>query len=638
MNFTIRLLLILFLQAGLLGQVGAGTAQEGGTLDISAPQLEAFPVVQFHLNAYDGQGRFIDSLEKNNLEIVENEQVLQPGQIERIATGLQIIIALNTSPALNNTTGGVSEFQRLQQALQDWASTQANASLDDFSLATPTGLFLIRSKDPRQFYQALVEYQPDLRTLQPSLNSLAEALDLATDPLNDPLARRSILYITPPLIGNNDTSLADLASRAQKIGVQVNIWLISPTASSTPDPLQQVAEATGGKFFRITPTDPLPEIEPLFSPLRQTYRVQYPSKIRASGSHRLSVNLRQGMTLLSSNQQRFELTVQPPNPIFLAPPALIRRSWKAPQEGSPTPYLEPEQVDLQVLIEFPDQHPRAITASRLYVNDELVHENTTEPFDQFTWPVGNLIAPASLALRVEVVDELGLRGSTNEIPVEILIDQPAKTSLSDRFSQRGVIAIAAIVVSGTALALVLAMTSARRASRRRQPASRKRPNDPLTQPVTIPPVPARKATTRPKKDGQPAGPTPIWPQPANQTGPARLVTLDENEQPVTGGAIPLIRQEITFGSDPRRATQVLNSTTVDSLHARLFRSPEGDFSLADQNSVAGTWINYAPVTTHGARLEHGDLIHIGKVMFRFEITDPARIPLSQARVIDPDSK
>ena len=634
-----RLLLILFLQAGLLGQVGAVNAQEGGSLDISAPQFEAFPAVQFYLNAYDAQGRFIDNLEKNNIEIVENEQVLQPGEIERIATGLQIIIALNTSPALNNRTGEVSEFQRLQQALQDWASAQANASLDDFSLATPTGLFLIRSKDPQQFYQALVEYQPDLLKLQPSLNSLAEALDLATDPLNDPLARRSILYITPPLIGNNDTSLADLASRAQEIGVQVNIWLVSPTTAATPDPLEQVAEATGGKFYRIAPADPLPEIEPLFSPLRQTYRVEYSSKIRASGAHSLSVNVRQAMTLLSSNQQRFELTVQPPNPIFLAPPATVRRSWKAPQEGNPTPYLEPEQIDLQVLIEFPDQHPRAITASRLYVNDELVDENTAEPFDQFTWPVGDLIAPASLTLRVEVEDSLGLRGSTNEIPVEIQVDQPAKTSLYDRISQRGVIAIAAIVVSGTALALVLAITSGRRVSRRRrQPGSRKRLTDPVTQPVAIQSIPPRKEPTRPQKDSSPAGPIPVWPQPANQTGPARLVSLDENEQPVTGGAIPLAQPEITFGSDPQRATQVLNSNTVDGLHARLFRSPEGDFLLADQNSVAGTWINYAPVTTHGARLEHGDLIHIGKVMFRFEITDPARVPQPQARVIHLDSK
>ena len=55
---------------------------------------------------------------------------------------------------------------------------------------------------------------------------------------------------------------------------------------------------------------------------------------------------------------------------------------------------------------------------------------------------------------------------------------------------------------------------------------------------------------------------PIWPRGSAQNAPARLVALDENEQPITGGAIPLSRQEITFGTDPQRATQVLERAHV----------------------------------------------------------------------------
>ena len=40
-------------------------------------------------------------------------------------------------------------------------------------------------------------------------------------------------------------------------------------------------------------------------------------------------------------------------------------------------------------------------------------------------------------------------------------------------------------------------------------------------------------------------------------------------------------------------------------------------------TIAGTWINYAPVTPDGGRLQHGDLIHIGKVGFRFTESNPA---------------
>ena len=79
---------------------------------------------------------------------------------------------------------------------------------------------------------------------------------------------------------------------------------------------------------------------------------------------------------------------------------------------------------------------------------------------------------------------------------------------------------------------------------------------------------------------------------------------------------------------------MLNSPTVDGLHARLFRNAEGEFTLSDQNSIAGTWINYAPVNRNGAPLRHGDLIHMGKVVFRFELTDPSQVPAAEVKVIN----
>jgi len=39
--------------------------------------------------------------------------------------------------------------------------------------------------------------------------------------------------------------------------------------------------------------------------------------------------------------------------------------------------------------------------------------------------------------------------------------------------------------------------------------------------------------------------------------------------------------------------------------------------VADLGSEAGTWVNYAPVSAEGSQLRHGDLLHIGRVAFRF---------------------
>jgi hypothetical protein len=221
--------------------------------------------------------------------------------------------------------------------------------------------------------------------------------------------------------------------------------------------------------------------------------------------------------------------------------------------------------------------------------------------------------------------------------VQILVEEKPKTGVLN-LSESGMIAISAVVIAGAALAIILTFTNTQRRTRwKRQQAGKKLEKDPLTQPVTVKPIPARsKSNGFWKKDQEKSTPISLWPRAAAPSAPARLVTLDEKEQPITGGAIPITRQEITFGSDPKRATQVLSSSTVDGLHARLFRTPEGEFFIADQNSIAGTWINYAPVAASGARLEHGDLIHIGKMMFRFELTNPSLVPATEIKVVHLD--
>jgi hypothetical protein len=223
-------------------------------------------------------------------------------------------------------------------------------------------------------------------------------------------------------------------------------------------------------------------------------------------------------------------------------------------------------------------------------------------------------------------------------------------SVAERVSMNGMIAVGSIAAVGVALTFVLVFTSSQyRARRKRQQSEKRLSKDPVTQPIVIQQEPSQfgKKTSGKEKSSQdgarvvkPVGtrlpsvwPLPIWSRAGNSSAkgnavaPACLVALDENEQPITGGAIPLIRQEITFGADPQQANHVLESPTVNDLHARLYRSPDGAFYLVDEGSVAGTWINYTPASSSGIRLEHGDLVHIGMVMFRFELANPSPVDI-----------
>jgi predicted component of type VI protein secretion system len=86
--------------------------------------------------------------------------------------------------------------------------------------------------------------------------------------------------------------------------------------------------------------------------------------------------------------------------------------------------------------------------------------------------------------------------------------------------------------------------------------------------------------------------------------------------------VPVRGQDVIFGSDRRRATVALEDPSVEKVHARLRQARDGSFELRDEGSVAGTWVNYAPVSHSWTRLEEGDLIHVGRIGFRFHASSP----------------
>jgi hypothetical protein len=149
--------------------------------------------------------------------------------------------------------------------------------------------------------------------------------------------------------------------------------------------------------------------------------------------------------------------------------------------------------------------------------------------------------------------------------------------------------------------------------------SRRADEDPLTQPVTA------GTDNRGRDNSLP------WKRSASPAS-AVLVPLGENNVPVDGPPMPLLGSEITFGRDPALAAFILESPTVDNLHARL-HSSGGVYVLADNGSVAGTWVNYAPISREGIRLEHGDIIHFGRLAFRFLLNQPGQTRQPTVRAV-----
>ena len=192
---------------------------------------------------------------------------------------------------------------------------------------------------------------------------------------------------------------------------------------------------------------------------------------------------------------------------------------------------------------------------------------------------------------------------------------------------RSYLVIGAIALAGLALLGILLRGRAGTATPRSRRETRKQFEDPLTQPVvalTEPPVSATKKTkTEPRslRSGW------LQPKPARVAeAPAYLIRLTNGGEPASVSPIPVQEKDMTFGTDPVQSKRVLDDASISPLHARIRQIDDGTFIIYDHGSVAGTWVNYEPVMRDGRRLTHGDRIHFGQLVYRFDLSRPPVAP------------
>ncbi len=633
MHRRITRIIAILIILGFQFSIHTARAQDAGRIELVEVVSADFPTLQLKFEAYDETNRFIRDLQPGQVRVRTADQTFSLRELELLQPGAHFIAAFNLGPELSNRYAGVSRFEALRSALSAWAQAQPAATGDQFSLAANTGLQLIRSGDPREWAAALTGFQPDLLAEKPGLNALTRAVDLATDPNPASTRKNAILYITPLMFTWNQEALTNLGERAAAQGVRIYVWLAASQSSAANNPeiiqsLESLAGATGGQFYLFSETAEPPDLEGYLEPLRYIYRAAFDAQISASGSYDLGLEVDHAGSLLTSTSKPVFLNIEPPNPIFLSPPTLIERRWLR-EEGQKESLLLPASAELRILVEFPDGHERPLKSSRLYVDGALAAENAAPPFEVFNWDLSPYESDSRHQLRVEVEDTLGLSKSSIETPVDLTVEPQKTLPLRAVFTGERLLTLAGILAAGAVLALALILSG--RQSRERRRGKRRSDADPLTQPVPAriePPSQPRpgaaraaaERTTIPRRSAAEFSAAKAWLVRVSDESPAVRRTDLPAPQPAT--AIPLIRRETTIGSDSRRALYRLDAATVSGLHARILATPEGEYRIYDSGSVAGTWVNFAPVPGPGLLLRHGDLVQIGRETFRFQLAQP----------------
>jgi hypothetical protein len=576
------------------------------------------------LDAFDEQGNFISGLSSADIVILETGKELSPSTVEALQLPLNITVAVNSGPALAVRDGfGFSRYDKMTAVIKNWAAARPTEDPDSLAL-TWNGGIIASGLSPAAWNERFAGFDPVLRNSTPGLSALAFALDVAQEAPAIPGGKKAILLLSPHLESHDLNGLTDLANRAKQAGIRIFVW-ISDSNSYMTHPgalaLQELAATTGGRYLSFTGSETLPDPEEWLSALRHVYRLTYNSSIRQGGAQSLSVQVNAGGLALTSNLQNFQLDIQPPNPVLLSPPIqIIRQNPEAPFDFES---FLPATQEISVMVEFSDGFKRPLVRTTLYVDGQSVDENDAEPFDRFTWDLTGYVATGEHTLQVEAEDSLGLTRMSASVPVQVTVIQPPGGVAGLILRNRVAVTVSVVVLAGAVLLGILFFGGRRTlsilAERRRV---RVRNLDPVTQPVRA------KVET----PGTPRGNPFPWLRRKASAPAAYFVKLTPDCQPAPGDPIQLAGHELTFGTDPTQATNVLDHPSVSPLHARLRHYDDGSFQLMDQNSIAGTWVNYEAIPKEGRMLKHGDVVHFGQLTYRFVLTKP---PAAEKPTITP---
>ncbi len=590
----------------------AALAQEGARINLRDLQTDAFPFITGYFDARDASGARLADLTANDLQIIEDGAAQPVQQVRSVQPGLRVILVLTPAESFNiRNSEAQTRFDLVKQPIKDWASVLSAGGDTLLSLLTPEGS-LVNDSVASEWLAALDSYQLPSGVFEVNTQTLTQAIGLASQPTEQPGVGAAIWWVTSTPRAEALAALPEWQAALIKAGIPLFIWQVdSPSTfeSEASLTLQTLAESSGGQRFTFSGPETFPAPEDYFASLRDAYFFQYTSQLRTAGEHSVTLQLQVEQTSIASQSLTFALDIQAPSPILVTPPTQIERAPSAEDPQQLAPFSQP----IEIVVEFPDGFERNLVRSTLYVNDEVVAENSIAPFNHFTWDLSTYTESQQVFLRVEVEDELGLVGSSIEFPVQFSVQAPPGWFQALLARGASTLALSVVLIAAGAFFLVMVLSGRLDPSQLRVGKLFSRHREPLVRPAD----PLRDSP--PGVEESLAGDqfaTAFASEADTPAAPAYLQRLTMQDPNVPAFVQPLDHNELLIGSEAANDL-VLTDASVDKQHARLTYKPSGEYQLADLGSHAGTWVNYAPVSGEGSRLRDGDIVHVGRVAFRF---------------------
>ena len=569
-------------------------AQDIPAIISDSPRLTEFPYLSIIFKILDVNGQPVQQINKDQITIYEDNKAVDLEDITVYYGGVHFILAINADRQLGlRDINGISNYEYLMNSIDNWHKYLTPSDQDLWSFMVNQGKSISSLNNSDTWYGLVKAYQPEMRNAVGNLASLSTSIDLAKTYSKSIPLDQVMLYITPVPAMSDLEELIDLRQGAIASGMHINIWMIgneNDLNSNRGQALFDLAKSTGGSFFLFPGYGTIPNPQNYLDPYGTYFKASYISGITTSGKHSVSIGLKNENQDLRSDIQEFNITVLPPSPIFLSPPIEIFRTIGFPGEDFGN---NPSDVrSINVMIEFNDQHPRNLRSIQLYQDGILVYEQKSPPFGSLLWDVSGITETSMVNLQVRLEDEIGLTANSAILPVHVIVEN-LETGVDCGITAWNMAKYILLGIIAFFIAVTIIFFLVR--------------NYKIRKKINNFSLPNKKSSKQNKL------------QMLDQANSGMLTWMDKDNHPKD--IKPILVQQTTqiIGRDPQKSDIMIEDRSVEMIHAKIEYDPKQGFRLSDLGSVAGTWVNYAPVSQFGVILENLDLIHIGRVAFRFTL-------------------
>ena len=531
------------------------------------------------------------SLSANQVSVIENDQQIAVDSLTSEYVGVHFVLVINPERTLVLTyPSGYSNYDRMLAAMRELGSDISPVTGDVYSLFINPDIRYDQLKNYTEWKSALEGYNENQRQMNSSLQSFIDAVRLLS---SGPVNRETVLvYMTPYVEPAEMPALTALIEQAGKAGIPVHIWMTAAPiviGSAYQTDLQAVCQTWGGSLTILSGSQIPPNPRDYLKGKGYRYTASWQSEIRSGNTQQVSLRLTPpGVPVLTSAVRELALEVLPTKISFSNLPEQLTVTLQSDV------LIEPAELPVQGAIDFPDGFPREVLKTSLFSNGALVQQREEAPFGDFVIDLSQFRDQTKLSLQLTLEDALGFETRSEMKYVALTWYDPAanqpKPLTSNLWLWIG-LGVAALGLLGVIF------------------------------------IPSRlKKKTAKSVNSEPVAPPPAKLEPESFVAVktyGSLIKLDRDNTPSAEKPLLLVKEITLIGKDPQLANIVLTDEALEPLHAEIHAFSDGRTRLTDFHTIAGTYVNFKAVDTKGIEIHHGDILHFGRLSYRFN--SPTRV-------------